>query len=128
MRVVSLSCDTLTGPPIHLYHLNFSQSDYLIRIVAIIHIHNGKQCRSRSVGFFRSQLIWICTVCKCRVYPVSAGQGLIKTPICIPTSFFFLFIFWQKQYMDWNLGPHHQKSGATDHLASQTLLFGEFQQ
>ena len=23
----------------------------------------GKQCRSRSVGFWRSQLIWICTVC-----------------------------------------------------------------
>ena len=23
----------------------------------------SKQCRSRSVGFFRSQLIWICTVC-----------------------------------------------------------------
>ena len=23
----------------------------------------NKQCRSRSVGFFRSQLIWICTVC-----------------------------------------------------------------
>ena len=22
-----------------------------------------KQCKSRSVGFFRSQLIWICTVC-----------------------------------------------------------------
>ena len=22
-----------------------------------------KQCRSRSVGFFRSQLIWICFVC-----------------------------------------------------------------
>ena len=37
---------------------------------------NGKQCRSRSVGFFRSQLIWIYTVCKCRVYPGSAGQGL----------------------------------------------------
>ena len=30
--------------------------------------------------------------------------------------------------MDWNLGPDHQKSGATDHLASQTLLFGDFQQ
>ena len=41
-----------------------------------IHILNGKQCRSRSVGFFRSQLIWIYTVCKCRVYPGSAGQGL----------------------------------------------------
>ena len=28
---------------------------------------NGKQCRSRSVGFFRSHLIWINTVCKGRV-------------------------------------------------------------
>ena len=35
-------------------------------------------CRSRSVCFFRSQLIWICTVCKGRVYPGSAGQGLNK--------------------------------------------------
>ena len=43
-----------------------------------VHILNGKQCRSRSVGFFRSQLIWIYTVCKDRVYPGSAGQGLIK--------------------------------------------------
>ena len=43
-----------------------------------IHILNDKQCRSRSVGFFRSQLIWICTVCKGRVYPGSAGQGLIQ--------------------------------------------------
>ena len=41
-----------------------------------IHILKGKQCRSRSVGFFRSQLIWIYTVCKDRVYPGSAGQGL----------------------------------------------------
>ena len=41
-----------------------------------IHILNGKQCRSRSVGFFRSQLIWIYTVCKGRIYPGSAGQGL----------------------------------------------------
>ena len=56
--------------------LIFCQSDYLIRITAIIHILNGKQCRSRSVGFFRSQLIWIYTVCKDRVYPGSAGQGL----------------------------------------------------
>ena len=28
--------------------------------------------------FFRSQLIWISTVCNGRVYPGSAGQGLIK--------------------------------------------------
>ena len=40
-----------------------------------MHILNGKQCRSRSVGFFRSQLIWTYTVCKGRIYPGSAGQG-----------------------------------------------------
>ena len=38
--------------------------------------HNDKQCRSRSVGFWRSKLIWIYTVCKDRVYPDSAGLGL----------------------------------------------------
>ena len=57
-----------------------------------------KQCRSRSIGFFRSQLIWICTVChqvcefiatirttpsdwlkirsRCGIFIYSAGQGL----------------------------------------------------
>ena len=43
-----------------------------------IHILNDKQCSSRSVGFFRSQLIWIYTVCKGRVDPGSAGEGLIN--------------------------------------------------
>ena len=37
---------------------------------------NGKQCGSRSVGFFRSQLIWIYTVCIGRIYHGSAGQRL----------------------------------------------------
>ena len=46
------------------------------RLLLWIHILNVKQCRSRSVGFFRSQLNWIYTVCKGRVYPGSAGQGL----------------------------------------------------
>ena len=41
-----------------------------------IHILNGKQCRSWSVGFFRSQLTWIYTVCKGRGYPYSAELGL----------------------------------------------------
>ena len=60
--------------------LIFSQSDYKIGLLLQIHILNGKQCRSRSVGFFfRSQLIWIYTVCKGKVYPGSAGQGLIKS-------------------------------------------------
>ena len=59
-----------------------------------------KQCRSRSVGFWRSQLIWICTVChlvceftstiqikisdwlnirsECGILIYSAGHGLIS--------------------------------------------------
>ena len=41
------------------------------------HILNGKQCRTRSVGFFRSQLIWIYTVYKGRVYPGSAGSSFV---------------------------------------------------
>ena len=61
------------------------QSDYFIQIVDINSNTEwqqcrsrsvGQQCRSRSVGFFGSQLIWIYTVCKGRVYPGSAGQGL----------------------------------------------------
>ena len=56
----------------------FSHSDYLIDGVdtKIPYILNHKQCRSRSVGFFRSQLIWIYTVCKGRANPGSAGQRL----------------------------------------------------
>ena len=53
-----------------------SQSDTWSRLLIQIHILNDKQCRSRSVGFFRCQLIWISTVCKGRIYPGSAGQGL----------------------------------------------------
>ena len=53
------------------------QSDYLISIVLWIHILNDKQCRSRSVGFFRSQLIWIYTDCKGSVLS-SAGHWLMR--------------------------------------------------
>ena len=58
--------------------LIFSQSDYLIQVIQI-HILNHKQCRSRSGGFYRSQLIWIYTVCKDRVFPGLAGLGLKRT-------------------------------------------------
>ena len=58
--------------------LIFSQSDHLILIVYIL---NCKQCSSRSVGFFRSQLIWIYTVCKGRVYQGSAAEGLTFTTL-----------------------------------------------
>ena len=63
--------------------LIFSHSNYLIQAVDTIQIFNGKQCRSRSVGFFRSQLIWIYTVCNGRAYQSSAGLGLIYSNFCI---------------------------------------------
>ena len=49
-----------------------SQSNYLIQVVDT-NLHIEWQCKSRSVGFFRSQLIWICTVCKSMPYHGSAG-------------------------------------------------------
>ena len=48
-------------------HLLFSANQITSsRLFIEIHILNVKQCRSRSVGFWRSQLIWIYTVCKGR--------------------------------------------------------------
>ena len=41
----------------------------------------------RSVGFFRSQLIWIYTVCKDRAYLGSSGSGLIFSFLSIYFSF-----------------------------------------
>ena len=55
----------------------FSQSDYLIQIVYTNSHINDKQCRSRSVCFWRSQLICIYSVCKGSAYPGPAGWGLI---------------------------------------------------
>ena len=62
-----LSCHT---------HFYFSANQItLFGLMIQIHILNGKQCRSRSVGFFRSQLIWIYTVCKARVNLVQQENG-----------------------------------------------------
>ena len=68
--------------------LIFSQSDYLVQIVAK-NSHTYWQTVQIQISWLlqkptdldlhclqRSQLIWICTVCKGRVYPGSAGQGL----------------------------------------------------
>ena len=55
---------------------NFANQITWSGLLLYLHILNGKQCSSRSVGFFRSLLIWIYTVCKGRVYPGSAGQEL----------------------------------------------------
>ena len=59
-------------------HAHFEFSDQITWSSLLIQIHtfNDKQCRSRPVGFFRIQLIWIYTGCKGRIYPGSAGQRL----------------------------------------------------
>ena len=60
-----------------------------------MHILNDKQCRSRSVGFFRRQLIWIYTVCKGRIYPGSAGLGLTILDIFIAPDKVGVFFEWR---------------------------------
>ena len=56
----------------------FSQPDYLIQIIDI-NSHTELQTVQIQISWLlRSQLIWSYTVCKGRVYPGSAGQGLIK--------------------------------------------------
>ena len=55
-----------------------SQSDFLMQTVDRNSYTKWQTVQSRSVGFFRSQLIWLCTVCKCRVYSGSVGQGSVK--------------------------------------------------
>ena len=67
-----------------------------------IHMLNVKQCRSRSVGFWRSQLIWIYTVCKYRAYPVSAGLGLMfhsKTSLLNIITDVWLWASWSLNLM-----------------------------
>ena len=67
------------------------------RLLIQIHILTDKQCRSKSVGFWRSswQLIWIYTVCKGRAYPGSAGPGWTPHHICpyilsTPSGYFLM--------------------------------------
>ena len=61
-------------------HIHFSFSAHQITwssMLIQIHIINDKQYSSRSVDLFRSQFIWIHTICKGRTYLSSAGPGLI---------------------------------------------------
>ena len=81
--------------------LIFSQSDYKFTYIVL----NCKQCRSRSVGIFRSQLIWICTVCKGSIHLGLAGQGfkamsqnsfsLLKCSLNLPSKTQSLYLILQ---------------------------------
>ena len=57
--------------------LIFSQSDYLILIVVINSHAEWQTVQIQISWLLRSQLIWTYTVCKGRVYPGSAGLGLM---------------------------------------------------
>ena len=68
-------------------HFEFSANQITWSSLLIqIYILNDKQCRSRS------QLIWIYTVCKGRINPGSAGQGLIRSLIILLPR-----LFWDSQ-------------------------------
>ena len=58
----------------------FSQSAYLIQIFDINSNTEWQTVWIQISWLLRSQLIWIYTVCKGRVYRGSAGQGLIICP------------------------------------------------
>ena len=70
----------------------FSQLDYLIQIIDR-NSHTEWQTVQIQISFFlRSQLIWIYTVCKDRIYPGSAGLGLIESHQQILT-------YWGRRYV-----------------------------
>ena len=54
----------------------FSQLDYLIQVVDINSHTEWQTVQIQISWLLRSQLIWIYTVCKRRIYPGSAGLGL----------------------------------------------------
>ena len=64
-----------------------------------MHILNGKQHRYRSIGFWRSQLIWIYTVCKGWTYSGSAGLGLRGCGVLFSLksyqSYYFIPFWWK---------------------------------
>ena len=79
---VTIFCSILTLVMLNKLkcHTHFQLSANQIawsRLLIQIQILNNKQWRSRSVGFFRSQLNWIYTVFKSSAYPGSAGLGLM---------------------------------------------------
>ena len=86
-------------------HFEFSANQITsFRKLIQSHILNDKQYRFRSVGFFRSQLIWIsteCTECKSRAYLCSAGPGLSCTYSNysnLPQSWEAILLFPHAQY------------------------------
>ena len=104
------------------YRAHFSYSAKQItwsRLLMQMYKVNDKQCRSRSVGF-RSQLIWIYTICKDRTYTVSAGQGFISSEYhCTRTHHFRNTVRWQKVRMS---GLRSIKQNIREHLA-KTILY-----
>ena len=78
-----------------------SQSDYVIQTVDIKFTYWMTNSADPDQLVLISQLIWIYTVCKGRVYPDSAVQGLTLTMLCADSSdgnltIFFLFLHYNR--------------------------------
>ena len=107
------------------------------RLLIHILILNDKQCRSKSVGFFRSQLIetvqiqiswllqkptdwrsqliWSYTVCKDRIHPGSAGQGLTFTTLranSADNKLMIFFLFFPENRMTFHANYLHWRQFA----------------
>ena len=93
-----------------------------------IQIMTGKQWRSKSIGFFRSQLIWIYTVCKGRIYPGS-GRQVLKQEMSISSAFLIPHASRNQNVTDgrtdgqWAYSiPHKQFAGVVINLSNYGLL------
>ena len=80
-------------PYINLLNLSWENK---MSIFEEYEVSNDKQCRSRSVGFWRSKLIWIYTVCKDRAYLGSTGSGLMG-----PDTLGSFFAIFTQRYLLW---------------------------
>ena len=87
----------------------FSQPDYLIHIVDI-NSHTELQTMQIQISWLlRSQLIWIYIVCKGRVYPGSAGQGLRRILFGDNSGIFFSYFSIKKHMVLGRTGENYTR-------------------
>ena len=82
----------------HSHPQVYASVDSCLFSILLSPILNEKQCRSKSVGFYRSQLIWIYTVCKgksCQFLFVCVEilrpcrpNGVMSSAVSLPTHTF----------------------------------------
>ena len=88
-----------------------------------------KQCRSRSVGFWRSQLIWINTVCHSVCEFVSKPESTNWLAECIKCGRgILIYSAWQRATVFYNrtfFFPTHENAGQRRFLIYLKIIFHE---